>query len=542
MGKKKMIGSRPGGFRRDLALTRRQKKRFPRSGQQSSVTTFHSTFQESVDSSLAAEGNTLPAAAAVKVPTGDRRYPTLARMAAIARQPESSGAFSKLSPIEAGQSEDLAGAPVPGEAGVADPEPLVKARERFSHSATRLAHDALAETDPLLREYSLPRPQPLPKVDLVFPVAVVQAGIAAVSALVTAVLLLYGSTTALWLVGLTMIAGLGSWLAYVMAYGSTLDRKGAGAVLLCSQLGMLAWSMALLGPHVSLLMLAPVLLLLSLRMTSRLIAVTGILVVLATYLLFEILWLHQVFRPVLQLNDAWLTALNSLLAIVGTLLLLGAALDLHTSYGRAEHLARARLQELRQVRTRAAQLRQWTEDEAARLQELLMAALYGHRDLSSMLEGPLSPLNATIELCGERLAILQRGREEQLRLEAALRSLTRAMERAWLGLPWTWPAPSGTLLDQLVALLRTPTPRDVHPEAVPETSPLVPIPSLDPSLTPPPWEAPRQHPRVREHLSDSAWSVAQDASGSPTGHASPLPWLEWDEWRNWEDRLDDRIS
>jgi hypothetical protein len=192
-------------------------------------------------------------------------------------------------------------------------------------------------------------------------------------------------------------------------------------------------------------------------------------------------------------------------------------------------------------------LRQWTEDQAARLQELLIAALYGRGEVPSVLEGPLSPLNATIELFSERLAILQRDREERLRLEAALLSLTRAMERAWLGLPWTWPGLSGTSLDQLVALLRAPTPRDLQSEATSqETSPLVPIPSLDPSVTPPPWEAPRVHPRVYEHLSDLTWSFAQSAPGedhlqheaseAPSRVPSPLPWVEWDEWRNWDDR------
>jgi hypothetical protein len=172
------------------------------------------------------------------------------------------------------------------------------------------------------------------------------------------------------------------------------------------------------------------------------------------------------------------------------------------------------------------------------------------------MEGPLSQLNATIELFGERLAILQRDREERLRLEAALLNLTRAMERAWLGLPWTWPKLSGTSLDQLVALLRTPTPRDVQPEAgSQQTSPLVTIPTLDPSVTPRPWEAPRQHPRVREHLSDLTWSFAQstgrrrhyqprddeasDGNAAPSSarDSSPLPWVEWDKWRDWDDGL-----
>jgi hypothetical protein len=317
---------------------------------------------------------------------------------------------------------------------------------------------------------------------------------------------------------------------------------------------MLVWSLALLGPRASLLLVAPALLLLSLRMTGRVVAVAGMVIMLAVYLLFEILLLNQIFDPTLQLSSGWLAFVDFLLAVLGMGLFLIVALDTHSKRVTADHLARVRLHELRQVRARAAQLRQWTEDQALRLQELLVAALYRQGELPPLMEGPLSLLNATIEVFGERLAILQRDREERLRLEAALLNLTRAMERAWLGLPWTWPKLSGTSLDQLVALLRTPTPRDVQPEAgSQETSPLVTIPTLDPSVTPPPWEVPRQHPRVREHLSDLTWSFAQsiregqhyqssesdeasDGNAVPsTRISSPLPWVEWDQWRDWDE-------
>ena len=415
----------------------------------------------------------------------------------------------------------------------------------------------LTETDPLLRQLPLTRPQPLPSTDVVVPVAVAEAGVAAVSALTSAVLLLLGSSGAFWALALTLVAGTGSWLAYGLSRDSGRGRKIAGAVLLASQIGIVTWGMVLVGPRASLLMLVPEMLLLSLRMTGRIVAVTGVVFAVAIYGLLEILRLRQVFRPVLPLDGSWLAFLDGTLVVVGLVLLVGTALDLarqpepcrspgalaaagaatgtgschpvSTAEGRRGHLSAA------------------GADVGART-----SVVTGPRSL----ERSSSALQATVELLAERMAILQRDREERMRLEAALLGLTREVERAWLGLPWSWPAPSDTPLDELVALLRTPTPRDEQREITQEILPLVPIPSLEPAPVSRPWEAPTQHPRVREHLSDPAWSFAQPDSGyqhygneldtlgtgsggppSTGSRISPLPWLEWDEWRNWDDRF-----
>jgi hypothetical protein len=404
----------------------------------------------------------------------------------------------------------------------------------------------------LLRQLPLTRPQPLPPPDVVVPVAVAEAGVAAVSALAFAVLLLLGSGGAVWALALTLVAGTGSWLAYGFSRGTEKGRKIAGSVLLASQIGIMAWGMVLIGPRVSFLMLVPEMLLLSLRMTGRIVAVTGVVSAVAAYVLLEILALS----PVLPLDSSWLVLVDGTLAIVGLALLVGTALDLYGSRSRADLLARSRLQELRQVRAHANNYRLRKEDEATHLQQALMSVLYKRSDWSSSLEQSSSPLQATVELLAERMTILQRDREERMRLEAALLGLTREVERAWLGLPWSWPAPSDTPLDELVALLRTPTPRDERQEITQEIPPLIPIPSLEPAPVSRPWEAPTQHPRVREHLSDPAWSFAQQDSGyqyyeneldtptagswglhSASSRISPLPWLEWDEWRNWDDRF-----
>ena len=54
--------------------------------------------------------------------------------------------------------------------------------------------------------------------------------------------------------------------------------------------------------------------------------------------------------------------------------------------------------------------------------------------------------------------------------KSATRRLTRVIERAWLGLSWSWPDATGTILDDLLALLRTPPPPDT-PDLRDDTAP-----------------------------------------------------------------------
>jgi hypothetical protein len=355
-----------------------------------------------------------------------------------------------------------------------------------------------------------------------------------------------------------MIAGLGSWVAYGVVRDTSGEHPRAGAVLLASQLGILAWSMALLGPRISLLLLVPGLLLLALRITSRAIAALGAVLSVGIYGIF--LWLQQMAQPALSLSSSGYATLDVTLAILGVGLLLVTALNLHAIESKALHLARTQRQELRQVRAYARQVHLQGEDENMYLQDALTAMLYDPGDWPSRMEKYTGPLRPTTEQVGERLDVLRGEREERQSLEAAVQSVTRAIERAWLGLPWAWPAPSGTSLDELVALLRTPNPREAQLDDMTyATMPFVPIPSSDPLLISPPWAMPTQHPRVHQHLSDPNWSFADIPAGSleqhtpyerevPGGvqsgpssmterHVSPLPWLEWDEWRSWDERF-----
>jgi len=119
-------------------------------------------------------------------------------------------------------------------------------------------------------------------------------------------------------------------------------------------------------------------------------------------------------------------------------------------------------------------------------------------------------LAETIMDTASRLEVLQRDREERLRLEGALRVVIRAVERQWLGIEPEWPGNTGTAIDDLVALLRAPRLDLMYQDESqsPSITPrLIPIPSLlverdTPPPTPisrplsnAPWLAPRRRMR-----------------------------------------------
>ncbi|MDE3230343.1 MAG: hypothetical protein KGO05_10710, partial [Chloroflexota bacterium] len=85
-------------------------------------------------------------------------------------------------------------------------------------------------------------------------------------------------------------------------------------------------------------------------------------------------------------------------------------------------------------------------------------------------QGALSAVAEAINLMADRLVDLRYDRDERKRLESTTRRLTRVIERAWLGLSWSWPDATGTILDDLLALLRTPPPSDT-PDHLDVTSP-----------------------------------------------------------------------
>jgi hypothetical protein len=494
-----------------------------------------------------------PASAAPRA--GVRKFPTLAQMVAIAPRTQPTQAMAP-EPAMAGGRPDLSEPEAPREPTALEGRdvstaPLAATLPKARRAATtrRLSTSrmpgAAATPEPAAAptveppRAKAPRGMSVAPGELLVPISVIHAGVAAVAAVVGAALLLLDRHEALWPLSLMVIAGLGGWLAYVFTHRLEAPRL-AGALLLASQLGALGWLMALLGPRVSLLALVPFLMLLSLRTAGRSVAVAAVLGALALYAAFAVLTLQAGLQPALDLPAGLLLLLDGLIAAAGLIAALLVALALSRRQQRAETAARARQHEARVLRARASWQRQQMQDDAARLEEALATALRGQGIARVEASGALSPVAEAVNDVADRLATLQRDREERLRLEGAVRRLTQAVERDWLGLPWTWPEWSGTPVDDLLALLRSPRPQQASlwPD---DTPTLIPIPTAQAELprtpssplpsTPEPVPV-RTRPSVA--LPPIGWDAAASAQAvlESSLHPAPpqLPWREWDQW------------
>lgn len=377
-------------------------------------------------------------------------------------------------------------------------------------------------------------PVATPRTAFVVPLAVTHAAIAALAALASAALLLLNVPGVYWPLSLTAIAGLGGWLAYALAQRGA--PRAADAALLAWQFGALVWLLALLGPRAALLAGTPALALLWLRMAGRGAAVAAVVTSFALYVAWTCLALAGVAAPGVALGAAGAALVDGLALALGLGALLVELLDLAHTRTRLELAAQARQHEALLLRARTARLTQQVEDDGARLDAALGRALRGGGIPPLKAEGALSPLAETVGTVADRLMTLQRDREDRLRLEGAVRSVTRAVERAWLGLPWSWPEWSGTAMDELVALLRTPHPqgaREVRDVWSDETPTLVELPALDRSM-------PQLYPYGAKAANGWSQPLSSARAGARTpvqassGRITPLPWDEWNQWPAWE--------
>jgi hypothetical protein len=290
--------------------------------------------------------------------------------------------------------------------------------------------------------------------------AIGHAVMAVLAALTSGALLLAGQALGLWTLGLACLLLAGAGLAYGLLELRPRPRAGVLA-LVAAQLGALAWACLLIGPRAGLLLLAPAAIWLALRAGGRPAALALAGGASAIFVALVVAAARGAYRPVDPLDLTRQTALDVALALAGTGLTLAILFGTALARQRSDAAAKARLYELRQVRAELASLRERVEEDALALEAALALALRGRGIDPIVADGALSPVAERINEVAERLATLQKDREDRLRLEGTLRSLTRQVERGWLGLAWSWPAPSGTLLDDLVALLRTPRPKDV---------------------------------------------------------------------------------
>jgi hypothetical protein len=271
-----------------------------------------------------------------------------------------------------------------------------------------------------------------------------------------------------WALALALIAGAGAAAGYACA--QTRHPRLATLALILSQLGALAWALALLGPHAALLMLAPASAALALRGAGRLSAITTALGWLTLFIASVALNLAGQMTPALALDTAAAALVDVALALVGLWLAVSILNSLYLS--RLNVVARGRAVEHAALLTEAQldRLRTQTEDDADTLRRTLRQALRGEQPDRVYARGALSVVAEEVNTVTDRLVDLGYDRVERKRLESATRRLTRVIERAWLGLPWSWPDATGTLLDDLLALLRMPPPADT-PDLLDDTTP-----------------------------------------------------------------------
>jgi hypothetical protein len=422
-----------------------------------------------------------------------QKHPTLALMAELAARESASGPLG-TPPSRAtatgddGERPDLAEADESvARADMETPAPTTRGAETHPMRAVRrAAEDMETRQDANVTEAPAPHislatrrgHRPFPAPDLVLVTTGGHAALAALAAFVGAALTLDGSPAALTLLAFAALAGCSGGLAYLLDQ-QPATRRTAGMTLVCAQVGMVVWAMALIGPHAALLVLTPALAVLAARMVSWGAAAGQTVAILVTYLLFVWMDLSASVTPLLALRGAGAEALDAGVVVAGVLIAVAALHGMTAARERTQAMARAREHEARMLRATLARERQRAEDDAEALHQALSAGLRRRSGTPVRTEGSLGLLAMTVNRTLERLAQLSEDREERRRLEGALEQLTRVLERSWLGLPWSWPEASGTPVDEVVSLLRAPRPQDVPAATWPDDAPtLISLPTL----------------------------------------------------------------
>lgn len=363
--------------------------------------------------------------------------------------------------------------------------------------------DLVWEDDPRLAYLPWPmrrpsgnRPRPLPPADVLIPVVVAHIFVMAILGLTGALLGLDNqSAVGSWMLIGAAIAGLGGSIAYGVSESAAM-RRYAPRILALSQLLLLAWTLVLFGPRASLLALAPAMIEIMLLMGSTWLAGGVAMGALLVYALFAGLALGVGLKPVIALDQQGTTLLDVLGVVAGVLAAFWLLLAIQSGRERAQAIARARRHEADVLRRLVTQFHQEVQDDTSRLESALIQALKGHGVAPLTAEGRYRLLAEAIMDTGSRMEVLQRDREERLRLEGALRVIIRAVEREWLGVEPEWPAPTGTLVDELVALLRTPRLSVTYQNearAASITPKLIPLPTLASRHDTPPIPVSRPH-------------------------------------------------
>jgi|GEM_PF-5412207 len=501
----------------------------------------------------APERITQPKAQPISVPASVRKYPTLARMAAIAPRP----AVDQRASVSARMSlPELPQLPPEQDASIAITEPVpVVPPNRTPVVTRRLAEvaepqaaseisDAWHSSGPRQESTGHAHPWSLPPAEPVPVIAVIHSAICTVAAISGVTMLLLGRQQGFWPLSLAAITGLSGWIAYALTQRQR-TRAFAGYLLIAGQMAAAAWLIALVGPRVSIVVAIVPLAILAISLAGWNAAVMEVTLAATGYFVAVVLSLQGLLAPTVVFSSADAAVFDGVflcLALGGSLVGLRSLVKGRLN---AERVATARLHEATLLRGQSMQMRQQVEEDTEVLGQALAEALRGVTPARFFAHGPLSPLGETIALAVERLLTLQRDREERIHLEGAVRMVTRSVERAWLGLPWTWPEWSGTPLDELIALLRAPRPGDSQMLWAEETPTLVQIPTLDPGISAPRAHDQESQPSFPSNPSgDLIWLDAAHQQAAVGHDAIPpvtrptvsqsLPWREWDTWNDWD--------
>lgn len=283
-------------------------------------------------------------------------------------------------------------------------------------------------------------------------------------ALVSAAPLIFTPRTAVAGISVLVLAlvslGIGATALRFIDYAS--PAGAALLMLLCDGLAT-GTAIRLLGAHLELGALLPGALLITALLADQVLALAAGILVLMGYASAVALNQTGILRPTFTLDPQGAVWLDLILAVAGVAVLL-VAIKLAMEQLRAAGANEAAAAYTVRVLERRAQAKRVALDaDAIVLQAELAKTLRGGEPRKVSTCADLAPLATMINAINERVPGLLRDREERLRLEKALRDLTAALETAWAGYEWTWPAPTGTAVDRLVTILR---PQRARSEAV----------------------------------------------------------------------------
>ncbi|HEV7129604.1 MAG TPA: hypothetical protein VGN32_19370 [Ktedonobacterales bacterium] len=359
-------------------------------------------------------------------------------------------------------SDDAGGVAAPAERSGVETKPIPAigpidtARARRARTAS--AEDRRGDDEPLTDEDALRRflraaRRGTPRV--LWRTVIGQTILGLLGALAASTLLLAQQPLGGWLLALAALAVAGAGLAYALLAWRPVARF-APLALVAAHLSALAWACLLVGPRPALLVLVAPVVVLDLRAGGRWAALTCGTGAMALYVGLQVAATRGLPAPAFALAASDQTALDTGAVVVGLTLLLLGIIAVADGRERSDAAARARLYEVRLQRAQVMRLRGELERDGQVLDDALVRALRGRGIDPITLDGPLSLVAEDINAIADRLRTLQKDREDRLRLEGAIRALTRVLERARLRLPWTWPEASETLLDEVTALLRAP--------------------------------------------------------------------------------------